>query len=126
MSFDIFLHAFGSGQPIPRALIADAIEPYLAANEQTISTKDGSAEVFGLAGSTELDGLTFTHVSGLEAWEVIYQVALAANWVILPTGCPVCVVDQAQIQTLPEDLLESVGATVVSSGADVLEVIAKA
>jgi hypothetical protein len=52
------------------------------------------------------------------------DVARAADWVIMPVGCPVCVLREEMISDLPAELRDD--AVVVECGADVLDVVAQA
>jgi hypothetical protein len=49
------------------------------------------------------------------------QVARATGYVIMPVGCPVCVLDEDAVADLPLELRDT--ALVVSSGADVLQAV---
>ena len=74
------------------------------------------AEVYGVPAPDEpLTGLMFNGVSG-DGWDVIVAVARAAELTIMPVGCPVCLVSEAQRAHLPPDLARS-GVAVVTSGA---------
>jgi hypothetical protein len=80
-------------------------------------TSDGDAEVYGVG----TDGLMFTHASGRRVWDVIFDVARAGNWAIVPVGCPTCVPTSSMIAELPDELRAD--AVVVNSGAELLDVV---
>jgi hypothetical protein len=80
-------------------------------------TDDGDAEVYGVG----TDGLRFTHASGRQVWTVIYEVARAGNWAIIPVGCPTCVPSPKMVAHLPDALRAH--ALVVRSGDEVLAAV---
>lgn len=51
------------------------------------------------------------------------DVAKAAGWVIMPVGCPVCVMREDMIGELPAELQDD--AVVIRSGAELLDVVAR-
>jgi hypothetical protein len=65
-----------------------------------------------------LNNLVLNGVEGDRAWDVVFDVAGAARWVIMPIGCPVLVVDEAMIASIPVELLDD-RPVLVRSGADV-------
>jgi hypothetical protein len=75
---------------------------------------DGSADVYGVGG----DSLMVNHASGEHVWDLLVAAAMAADWVIMPVGCPTCVISEKQIDHLPEELHD--GVAVVASGAQLL------
>ena len=58
-----------------------------AATGWRIVTDDGEAEVYG---SDPSRGFMFTHASGRRVWDVIYNLARAAGFVVIPVGTPRC------------------------------------
>jgi hypothetical protein len=82
-----------------------------------ITTEDGEADVYGLG----TDHLMINHASGTHIWQIMIDVARAADLAILPVGGPTCVVDTAMFASLPEELRED--AVLVGSGKELLEVI---
>jgi hypothetical protein len=125
MSFDIFLESFKDGEAglgNPDAA-RQALEPYLAGAPDEgyalVRTADGEADVYG-AGS---DHLMFNHAGGDVVWPVMVDVAKAADWVIMPVGCPVCVMRADMISELPVELRDN--AVVINSGADLQDAIAR-
>lgn len=77
---------------------------------------DGTADVY-----LENDGMMANHVSGEKPWQLLVEGARAANWIILPVGCPTCITHEAQRAHLPEELAGD--AILVASGEELLRVI---
>jgi hypothetical protein len=61
------------------------------------------------------------HIAGKDAWDLLVQGARAANWVIMPAGCPTCLTQPGQQEELPDGL--DGAAMVVETGADLRAVI---
>ena len=128
MSFDIFLQGFvdGEGAPGDRAVAIAMLTPFLAGPVSDgfgrIVTADGEADVYGLGESDQ--GLMINHASGRRIWQLIVDVAVAAGYVVLPVGCPVCVVDEVMIGHLPEELRPDV--VLVRDGGELERAIAHA
>lgn len=122
MSFDIFLQGFRDGDAASGdsdAAMA-VLAPFVTSGDDTgwrIATEDGEAEVYGGDPSR---GFMFTHASGRRVWDVIYEVARAAGFVVIPGGCATCVVDSATIAHLPKGLPEPI---VVTSGEQMIEIV---
>ncbi len=131
MSFDIFLMRFSAGRArADRAgamrILAPLVDgPIDDLDVVTIRTLDGDAAVYGLK---EADSLMFNHVSGQHVWDVMVEVAKAGSYVIMPVGCPTCVVDAADAVELPEVLGDELGTGVliVHSGAELLAAVESA
>jgi hypothetical protein len=66
----------------------------------------------------------FTHAAGRHIWDLVYEIARAANWVIIPVGCPTCVPAAEMVAHVPDELCAD--ALVVNSGEDVLHAIVDA
>jgi hypothetical protein len=81
---------------------------------------DGAMDVYGLdrAGA----GFMINHASGETVWDAIVAVAMAADFVIMPVGCPVCVTRAELIDHLPIELRDP-PAGIVTSGAELRDVI---
>jgi hypothetical protein len=126
VSFDIFLQSFKDGDAAPGDPEAAwrVLAPYLAGaltgGYARVRTPDGEAAVYG-AGR---DALMINHASGQIIWQIMVDVARAADWVIMPVGCPVCVLREEMINDLPAELQDD--AVVVGSGAEVLDVVPQA
>jgi hypothetical protein len=122
MSFDVFLQAFrdgGTGAADP-AVIEEELAAYIAVRDGDFArlvTRDGDAECYGLG----LGSLMVTHAGGEAIWDLVVEVARAAGLVILPVGCPACVIDPRDRRHLPLELQGKV--VTVQSGADLLAVI---
>ena len=64
------------------------LQPYVGHEESgtkfvLIRTGTDSADVY-----LDRDSMLANHISGERLWDVLVRGAQAANWVILPTGCP--------------------------------------
>jgi len=128
MSFDIFLQGFvdGEGAAGDRAAAIAVVTPLLAGPVSDgfgrIVTADGEADIHGLGEDNQ--GLMINHVSGRRIWQRIVDVAIAAGYVVLPIGCPVCVVDEVMIGHLPDELRPDV--VLVRDGGELERAIAHA
>jgi hypothetical protein len=84
-----------------------------------LTASDGSADLYGY---DELgSGFMASHISGIEAWEIIVRAAKASGLVIIPVGCPTCVTSEATMADLPEELASDV--RLVDTGAGLRSVI---
>ena len=123
MSFDVFLQGFAGGESTPGKpdAVLQVLAPYFAeaprAGYVRVQLADGEADVYGVGRSH----LMVNHASGEQIWDLVVAVAAAAGWVIMPVGCPVCVVADEQAADLPEELRADV--TVVRTGTELLRVI---
>ncbi|PJJ73367.1 hypothetical protein CLV46_2954 [Diaminobutyricimonas aerilata] len=120
VSMDIFLQDFADAPADKSEAVQRVLGPYFDESRGAIITADGDAEVYG-ADDTPVNGLMFTHVTGEVAWDLMYEVAVAADWVIMPVGGPVCIVSEEQRATIREDL-EDVAVVLVHSGTVLLAV----
>lgn len=116
VSFDIFLQDFADEPSDRRDEVMRILGPLLDSDMSNLTTGDGSAAVYGLE-SSEVNGLMFNHVDGDEAWQVIFDTAVAADWVVMPAGGPVCIVTEAQRSSVPEDLADE-EIVLVNSGVE--------
>ena len=99
----------------------EAIRPFVTREEPEtgfveIRFRDGGADLY--IGD---DAMTANHIHGRETWDLLIDAARAADWVILPTGCPTCLTAESQRDHLPDGL--DVDVRVVVSGAELLQVI---
>jgi hypothetical protein len=121
VSFDVYFQAFEAGDAPGGGDAARAVlDPYLtgvAPGAHLLSCAGGSADVYGL----DSDSMMVTHIEGVCAWSLLVEAARAASWVVMPVGCPVCVLDEVQLEHLPEELRDDV--RVITSGEDLLAVI---
>jgi hypothetical protein len=131
VSFDIYLQAFEhgasaerDGAPVRELLLAhaDVHDPEHAFVH--VVYRDGEADVYGVPNETSpWHGLMFNHVSG-DAFELLVKVADIAELVVMPAGCPVCVVAEHQIDHLPDEL-RAARVEIVRTGTDLLGVISQ-
>ena len=127
VSFDVYLQGFRGGEAGQGNGDAamDLITPFISQRTDDwarVVMDDGEADVFGI--SQPSTGLMFSHLSGGHAWSLVFEVAQAAGFAILPVGCPTCVVSVERLHALPEELASD--AIVVSSRDDLLAVIENA
>jgi hypothetical protein len=108
MSVDIFLQGFVDGNATDGdgAASMAIITPFLARPPSDgfarLVTGDGGADIYGLDRNAK--GLMVNHATGNQIWHVIVDIARAARYVILPVGCPVCLVDEEFRSQLPDEL----------------------
>ena len=105
------------------AAVLDTLEPYAAQDHTMLVTTDGGAAIYGL-GDPGAGHLMINHAGGLVIWDVIYEVARAAGFVIMPVSCGTLVPGAELIPHLPPDLPEPV--LQVGSGKDVLAALQSA
>jgi hypothetical protein len=120
VSFDIFLQCFDDDTSAVSDAVRTVLAPFITPPEGTfavINTNDGEADVYGIS----TDHLMINHAAGEHIWQVMVEIARAANMAIMPIGCPTCVVDKAMISSLPAELRQE--AVVVSSGKELLTII---
>ncbi|WP_422934220.1 hypothetical protein [Sinomonas sp. P47F7] len=127
MSFDVFFQGFRDGEAGTRGSdqMRQVLQPYIVREDgdqrfALIECGDGSADVY-LGGR---DGMMANHISGEQPWDLLVQGARAADWVIIPVGCPICITHETQRRHLPDGLDEDV--VLVSSGDDLLRLIRSA
>ena len=77
---------------------------------------DGEADIYLNDGR-----MMANHISGHGPWNLLVEGARAANWVILPMGCPTCVTQLGQREELPRELNDDL--VVIDTAADLLRVI---
>ena len=116
MSSDLFLQDFVDPATDRSREVIGVLGPLLDEVHENVIAGDGSAAVFGVD-STPLTGLMINDVEGDDAWHAIYDTAVAAGWVIVTVGGPVCIVDEGQRSTVPEDAADA-GVLLVGSGAE--------
>jgi hypothetical protein len=126
MSLDVFLQGFRNGDSAngDGAEVRKVLDPFIVESGDTwanVATADGNAEAYGLDDLST--GLMFTHLNGHEIWNVVFDVARAGGFVVMPMGCPVGVLNEADIEHLPTSLVEDEGVVVVMTGADLLQLV---
>ena len=122
MSFDVFFQGFLAGQSSRRggAQMREVLAPHVVERRDTflhVRFGDGEADVY-----VDDDAMMAHHVSGQDAWDLLLEGARAANWVIMPVGCPTCLTRPDQREELPAELRAD--AVVVDTGADLRAVTA--
>ena len=125
MSFDIFLQRFRHGEQAaadPGAVL-DALQSYAAHDDTMLVTTDGDTAIYGLD-DPGAGHLMINHAEGRVIWDVIYDLALAAGFVIMPIGCGTLVPAAELIAHLPPGLPKPI--LQVGSGKDVLAAIESA
>lgn len=60
------------------------------------------------------------HASGRAVWDLMFELALAAEMAIMPVGCPTSVPDVHLVDALPAGCA---AVKVVASGADILATV---
>lgn len=125
MSFDIIFQAFADGEAIDanESAASAVLSSWVTEREPQhqfvrIETPDGGADVYGFGTP---DGLMINHASGRAVWDVMFAVAVACGYSVLPPGCPTCVTAAGQRAHLPTALQDE--SVVVESGADLLRVV---
>jgi hypothetical protein len=108
VSFDVFFQGFIAGEPAERggALMREVLAPHISEEDETflrVRVGDGEADIYLSDG-----GMMANHISGYGPWDLLVQGARAANWVIIPVGCPTCLTKPAQQEELPEELADVV------------------
>lgn len=123
MSFDVYLQGFRDGDAADSGggLMRQVLGPYVVREEPeshfvVVEFGDGSVDVY-----LDGDSMMANHVAGDRPWDLLVEGARAADWVIMPVGCPTCITDEAQRAHLPEGLKDDV--VLVLSGAELLRAI---
>jgi len=116
MSFDVFFQGYEAGEPTNtgKAAMMALLGPLVRERDfgfVQIHTSDGQADVY-----IDDGGMMVNHVAGSEAWEIMVEGAKAANWVIMPVGCPTYLTREEQRAELPPELADDV--VLVESGDD--------
>jgi hypothetical protein len=122
MSVDVFFQGFIAGESSESGLaeMLAVLAPYVTERRDSfllVQVGDGTADVY-----PNDAGMMANHVSGNDPWDLLVAGAKAANWVILPMGCPTCLTSPGQREALPEGL--DVDIAYIDSGADLRAVIA--
>jgi hypothetical protein len=121
VSFDVFFQGFNAGESSERggADMCEALAPHVIERSGSllrVRVGDGEADIH-----LHDEGMMANHISGLDPWDLLVRGAQAANWVIMPVGCPTCLTQPGQLEELPEELQDDV--VVVETAADLLAVI---
>ncbi len=127
MSFDIFFQRF-RGKDIS---VGDGrrVEAFLApiivqrdTQWAVIRTADGEAYLYGM--DTLGSNLMINHASGRAIWDVMFELACAGGFVVMPVGCGTCITEATEMSDLPDAVPEPI--TVIRSGQDLLDVVENA
>jgi hypothetical protein len=121
VSFDVFFFGFLAGEAYEHggSQMREVLAPHISEENPTfirVRVGDGQADVYLGEGD-----MLANHISGRDPWDLLVKGAQAANWVIIPVGCPTCLTQPGQMEELPEGLDDNV--VVVETGADLLAVI---
>ena len=127
VSFDIFLQSFrrGDHESGEGDAAMQLIAPLISQRTEDwarLATGDGGADVFGI--DEPSTGLMFNRVSGVAAWSLLFDVARAAGFAVMPIGCATCVVSAEMLVDLPAELAHD--AIMVSSGQELLAAVENA
>lgn len=127
MSFDILFQRFdgGSSADSDDAAVDHLLRPLLGkrdAGYAKIHTADGSADVYGI--DEPASGLMINHASGRHVWDVMFDLARAGRYVVMPTGCGTCITDAAEATNLPPGVPAPI--VIVRSGGDLLQAVERA
>ncbi|MGW5190742.1 hypothetical protein ACWEOO_15940 [Kribbella sp. NPDC004138] len=123
MSFDVYFQRFrdGDAEPGGGERMREVLDRFIGREEPEhsfllVDYHDGSADVY-----LDGDSMMANHITGQKPWELLVEGARAAEWVIMPVGCPTCLTDEAQHIHLPESLNKDVA--LVRTGEELLHVI---
>lgn len=129
MSFDMFVQRFRGEDALPMDPNAfhAVFGPYIDRVEPEFTffhlrTPDGGEADVYAGMEPEFDDMMINHFSAGQVLDLVVEFARAVGAVIMPVGCPTCVVDADQIPHLPEPLRAE--ARLVVNGADVEAVFA--
>ncbi|MBF4163972.1 hypothetical protein [Nocardioides acrostichi] len=123
MSFDVYFQRFrnrdtepGGGEAMRQVLAPHIVREDPEHSFARVEYGDGEADVY-----LGPDGMKADHVTGTAPWDLLVQGARAADWVVMPVGCPACLTDEGQRAHMPEGLDDE--AVLIASGQDLLAVI---
>ena len=88
-----------------------------------INCNMGRGERANILGLDSANGFMANHVEGERPWNLLVEAARAAEFAIMPVGCPVCVPSANIADHLPPELVAEEGVRVVNTGRDLLAVI---
>jgi hypothetical protein len=106
VSFDVFFLGFLAGESSERggAQMREVLAPYISEEDEhffRVPVGDEEADVYLHDG-----GMMANHIHGRDPWDLLVLGARAANWVIIPVGCPTCLTQPGQMEELPEAAAE--------------------
>jgi hypothetical protein len=132
MSFDMFVQRFGVNEDEPPAMspdvFTDIFGPYVDRAEPEFSffhvrvPDGGEADIHATLQPT-FDSMMIFHFTDGQILDLVVEFARAADAVIMPVGCPTCIVRVDQVAHLPEELRGNV--RLVADGVGVAAAIAE-
>jgi hypothetical protein len=128
VSFDTFLQDF-SGRPLAAAeerAVRDLVEPHIGRVGDgwvNVVTGDGGADLYGY-GDGHIEGFMVNHTQGREIWDLVFCVAAAAGFAVLPVGCGTLLPPGFDRRALPDDVPGPV--LEIASGPDIAAAIERA
>lgn len=129
MSFDMFVQRFrdNDAPPMRRTVFHNVFGPYIDRAEPEFNffhlrAPDGGEADIHARLEPEFNGMMINHFSAGQVLDLVVAFARAADAVIMPVGCPTCVINAGQIPHLPEQLRN--GTRLVGTGADLAAAIA--
>ena len=120
VSFDIFFQRF-DGTAADATEVMAVLEPYVVRQDDRyvrVALEDGEADVYL---SDPSAGAMVNHASGRAVWDLMYDLAVAGRFAVLPVGCGTCVPVAAMAAELPDYVPEPI--RVVASGEDLLAAV---
>jgi hypothetical protein len=132
MSFDMFVQRFGADEDRTPAMSPNAFSevfgPYVDRSEPEFDffhlrlPDGGEAQIYAELQPSFMS-LMLTHFSEGQVLDLVVDFARAADAVVMPVGCPTCVVRADQVAHLPEPLRGDV--RIVADGAGLSAAIAE-
>lgn len=120
MSFDIFFQRFDDTGAEAEAVMA-VLEPFISERGDgfvQVAVGDGGADVYI---SDPSRGAMVNHASGTAVWNLMYDLAVAGRFAIVPVGCGTCVPDAGMADEVRDYAPQPI--TVVRSGTELLQVV---
>ena len=105
MSFDVFMRAFRAGEATDGdgAAAVEVLASLVTERDERwarVTATEGESDVFGI--DEPASGLTFHHSSGRAIWQVMFDVARAGGFVVMPVGGPTCVPPGVAVEDVPD------------------------
>jgi hypothetical protein len=121
VSFDVFFQGLLAGESPERsgAQMREVLAPHISEEYELffrVRVGDGEADIYLHDG-----GMMANHIEGRDPWDLLVLGARAADWVVIPVGCPTCLTQPDQMEEPPEALDKDV--VVIKTGADLRAVI---
>jgi len=117
VSFDVFLQSFGPTSAEQSAAVRAFLDPLLDDRRHRVLTPDGDMAVYGLD-DEPLDGLMFARITGELAWDVVVHAARVGGWVVVVPGAPCVLVEPGQVDSVPADVVRTLGVVTARSGQE--------